>query len=130
MQKEIIEGNKLIAEFMGYKLARCNNGLAWESPHSRAIDDVFKLHGRLWHEMDTHYKWHLSWDWLMPVIRRCIDSCATKTVDELTPLEFETAGKVINMYVGESIGMAYYYVVDYLKAYYYAKNISSNEKPE
>ena len=25
-----MENNKLIAEFMGYKLAKCNNGLAWD----------------------------------------------------------------------------------------------------
>ena len=60
--------NKLIAEFMGYKLAKCNNGLAWESPYKKSVEDTFELHGRLWRENDSYYKFHTSWDWLMPVI--------------------------------------------------------------
>ncbi len=59
--------NKLIAEFMGYKLVKCNDGQAWESPHEKDIDDIFNLHGRLWRENEFYYKWETSWDWLMPV---------------------------------------------------------------
>ena len=63
--------NKLIAEFMGYKLAKCNNGLAWESPYKKSVEDTFELHGRLWRENDSYYKFHTSWDWLMPVVQKC-----------------------------------------------------------
>ena len=62
--------NKLISEFMGYKLARCSNGLAWDSPYQKAVDDVFKIHGRLWRENDSYYQWNTSWDWLMPVAQK------------------------------------------------------------
>jgi len=65
------KNNKLIAEFMGYKLAKCNNGLAWESPYKKSVEDTFELHGRLWRENDSYYKFHKSWDWLMPVVRKC-----------------------------------------------------------
>jgi len=65
-----MENNKLIAEFMGYKLAKCNNGLAWESPYKKSVEDTFELHGRLWRENDSYYKFHTSWDWLMPVIEK------------------------------------------------------------
>jgi len=66
-----MKDNKLIAEFMGYKLAKCNNGLAWESPYKKSVEDTFELHGRLWRENDSYYKFHTSWDWLMPVITNC-----------------------------------------------------------
>jgi hypothetical protein len=66
-----METNKLIAEFMGYKLAKCNNGLAWERPTLSCIHDNYSLHGRLWREKDSYYKWKTSWDWLMPVIHNC-----------------------------------------------------------
>jgi|LakMenE01Jun11ns_1017448.scaffolds.fasta_scaffold9942154_1 hypothetical protein len=73
----IIENNKLIAEFMGYKLMPCNNGLAWESPHTKVIDDKFNLHGKLFHTKgSTHYdyansylKFDSEWNWLMEVIQ-------------------------------------------------------------
>lgn len=55
METKIIEGNKLIAEFMGY----IDNG----DPDGFLIDP------------DTNYdvnvdelKYHYSWDWLMPVV--------------------------------------------------------------
>ncbi len=65
---EISEGNKLIAEFIGYRLAPCRNGLAWVSPYVRASDDRLELHGRLWQKNDSYYKWHCSWDWIMPIV--------------------------------------------------------------
>ena len=65
--------NKLIAEFMGYKLAKLYIGLAWESPYKNSVEDTFELHGRLWRENDSYYKFHTSWDWLMPVVEQCLE---------------------------------------------------------
>tara|TARA_R110000787_G_scaffold260691_1_gene365946 strand:+ start:468 stop:803 length:336 start_codon:yes stop_codon:yes gene_type:complete len=65
-----MKDNKLIAEFMGYKLTKCNRGQAWERPTLSSIHDNYKLHGRLWVENDSYYKWGISWDWLMPVIEK------------------------------------------------------------
>ena len=65
------DDNKLIAEFMGYKLTKCNRGQAWERPTLSSIHDDYKLHGRLWVEKDSYYKWDTSWDWLMPVVQEC-----------------------------------------------------------
>ena len=45
------QNNKLIAEFMGVDQVD--------------IDYAFNEHGQL--------KYHLSWDWLMPVINKCFD---------------------------------------------------------
>lgn len=76
--KEITDSNKLITEFMGYKLARCSNGKAWESPFQKAVDDVFKIHGRLFHPVTSPYyntsnsylKFNESLDWLKHVINK------------------------------------------------------------
>lgn len=55
MKIETIKNGKKIAEFLGYKLARCNNGLAWESPYGKHIDDKLKLHGRLYYPEGSSY---------------------------------------------------------------------------
>jgi len=57
----IIEGNIKIAKFMGWR-----------------IDNSFPDKGRVWIlggnlEMDTTFKFHSSWDILMPVIHEIID---------------------------------------------------------
>lgn len=72
----IIENNKLIAEFMGYKLKPCNNGMAWESPHKKAIDDKFNIHGRLFYNEgnalyeggNSYLKFDHDYNWLMGVV--------------------------------------------------------------
>jgi hypothetical protein len=61
------ESNKLIAEFMGYKLARCNNGLAWDIGKSLpSHKHLFPIQGVL--HTGNELNFHTSWDWLMPVI--------------------------------------------------------------
>lgn len=66
------ENNELIAEFMGYRLARCNNGLAWEYTLSKkAIDDKFNLHGRLYRPDDKKLdQFKTDWRWLMMVVEK------------------------------------------------------------
>ena len=58
MTKEIIEGNKLIAEFLGQE----------------------KLTGRI---SDEHRQFHTSWDWLMPVCKK-LDYLAENGVIKFT----------------------------------------------
>ena len=57
-QEQIIEGNKLIAEFMGARPRRLNKhwwtGFA-EYPHDIHISSI---------------QYHTSWDWLMPVVEK------------------------------------------------------------
>lgn len=59
---QITENNKLIAEFMGYK-------------NNPEISDTLMINSRLkssYHLEDCKY--NTSWDWLMPVIFRLIES--------------------------------------------------------
>lgn len=55
MSKDIIEGNKLIAEFMQMK----ENSLGWEIPGSFQCQ---------WTNCElTDFRFHTSWDWQVPV---------------------------------------------------------------
>ena len=56
-KQEIIEGNKLIAEFMG-RCGKVNKNLFWVN-----------IPGVLWVTTDE-MKFNSSWDWLMPVIQK------------------------------------------------------------
>lgn len=56
--EEIIQGNKLIAEFMGYELY---NGLFIHSESETPIGNTF---------YPDQSKYHSSWDWLMPVVEK------------------------------------------------------------
>jgi hypothetical protein len=77
-QLKQLEGNKVLTEFMGYKLARCNRGLAWESPHTKACDDFLGIHGKLFYCPKNQYYvsgnsyliFHKSWNWLIPAVKR------------------------------------------------------------
>ena len=65
--------NKIVTEFLGYRLVSCNNGVAWENTLSnKAIDDIFSIHGRLYTERSNYMKFDSSWDWLMPVLKKII----------------------------------------------------------
>ena len=80
--EEIIEGNKLIAEFMGYKegfpheggdYINCSDVVeGYEIPdHERAFphnDDKDS------HQFPLNYlEFHSSWDWLVPVVKKILD---------------------------------------------------------
>lgn len=67
--EEIKEGNKLIAEFMGwYRDLEVNKGsdINWfHHEHSTKITSTLSLPVR-----PTYFKYHSSWDWLMPVVEK------------------------------------------------------------
>jgi hypothetical protein len=64
-------GNKLIAEFMGYKPAQCNNGYAWDCGETKpSKDHLLPIQGRLITGECSYLKFATSWDWLMPVVEK------------------------------------------------------------
>ncbi len=69
--KEIEKGNKIIAEFMGYKYhPHPSNNPGW---HKIPDDKIY--HPKInngWYLCRTHkeLKYHNSWNWLMPVIHK------------------------------------------------------------
>jgi hypothetical protein len=74
-QEEIIQGNKLIAEFMGLKLIDVFNGdtreyfKAWDWPKGKSyvhsIQPMWVPCGE-----ESRLPYHTSWDWLMPVAEK------------------------------------------------------------
>jgi hypothetical protein len=62
--EEIIEGNKLIAVFMGNERNRDSN--------SKARFKHWAIEGWGWFD-DNDLRYHTSWEWLMPVVDRIID---------------------------------------------------------
>lgn len=55
----IIEGNKLIAEFMEWEISGPGFASGYVNPHNTYC-----------HFEDL--KFHSSWDWLMPVVEKCL----------------------------------------------------------
>lgn len=55
-------GNKLIAEFMGFELEKTlRNEFVYAMPGKNRTTDFFAL---------NELKYHLCWDWLMPVVEK------------------------------------------------------------
>ena len=70
---EIIEGNKLIAEFMGLKYDNC----WYRSENDLPINPITCSIGKSVHEEQMCY--HNSWDWLMRVVEK-IESLTHETL--------------------------------------------------
>ena len=79
--KEIIEGNKKIAEFMGatFKdISRVNYPKGykeWEAKFPKGRE--FNHYGTIGDLISKYTKYHSSWDWLMPVVAK-IESLESK----------------------------------------------------
>lgn len=86
MNKEILEGNKLIAEFMT------------EDPEvlRRDLEQAGTLESM---------QYHKSWDWLMPVIGKISSNC--EEPEELDGLKYAI--------LSDDIETAWLFVTDYLK---------------
>lgn len=76
MEKEILEGNKLIALFMGAKKTGSATGIKeggvaneYEVKISERITAIFYDKEGAWTDF-KEMKFHESWDWLMPVVQR------------------------------------------------------------
>ena len=63
MEQSILDGNKLIANFMGWEVS--TKGKDWLR-HDIPCGYI-KIHPEC-------LKFHSSWDWLMPVVEKCIHS--------------------------------------------------------
>lgn len=89
--KEIINKNILIAEFMGGEPVNKvkDNPIAYSFPFEFGHQESWDEGGFLgsgksscWDIEDLQY--HLSWDWLMPVIEKCYSDKENDKMDELT----------------------------------------------
>ncbi len=69
-QEEIVEGNKLFAEFMNLKVVTFNGLVSGSSKHYAALQDPL-ITVKVGNEGTLYY--HKSWDWLFPVIDKIND---------------------------------------------------------
>ena len=111
--EEIIEGNKLIAEFeqLKYYPETANHGIA---------DNTYQHGIHLFHPEKLQY--HSSWDWLMPVVEKIEDIVGHQIIIERASLD----GKYYKYYFVEDNSYKYsnnkligYYqaVVNFIKYY-------------
>lgn len=94
--EEIIEGNKLIAEFIG--LPTTKKSIEFSNNRKEI-------------EIDIKFKYHESWNWLMPVLKK---------IDEFDPAtcEVEPPNEVFRIYslsIFADIETAYTDVVRFIK---------------
>jgi|SRR6478609_6864985 len=88
---DIIEGNKLIAEFEGYYTT---DGKEWARSNKRLVDE---------------YKYHSSWDWLMPVVEK---------IWQLQNSEYSKEWEdFCRLKIHETIQKVYQAVVEFIKWY-------------
>ena len=82
MDKTIIDGNKLIAEFMGVSHAAVDGNL------------YYYVNGDSYDTLE----YHTSWDWLMPVVEKIY-----KLMNAITEIETNTTWAVLVSRLEESI---------------------------
>lgn len=84
-KEEIIEGNKLIAEFMGLKLN------AREYPKT----PYYELHTQFVAYVDN-LKYHLDWNWIMAVIEKIESLGYTSCIEQLMSNEYRVFFSQVN----------------------------------
>ena len=69
-QEEITEGNKLIAEFMGFKIIEGKKGMIQGLKQWRATDIKNPIFDLLEANDENSIWFHKNWRWLMPVVEK------------------------------------------------------------
>jgi len=94
-ETEIIEGNKLIAEFMGFIWEEKYNGFYKPNPEW----DIYNGKKSWTEKIDAgKAKYHTSWDWLMPVCKKIIEMYFDKREDifsGLTNVDIEITWRAV-----------------------------------
>ena len=69
MNKEILEGNKLIMEFMGWE--KCEDDTTYKFPNLYPIHNIDDKENTGWiSEQISNAEFHTRLDWLMPVLEK------------------------------------------------------------
>ena len=77
-----MNNNKLIADFMGLhnQIKLIDNRYSWnDSPFFYMTDDS---KDRVMEGIVEYSKYHTSWDWLMPVVHKCLSVCHNEMLNE------------------------------------------------
>lgn len=107
--KEIIEGNKLIAEFMGVTQKE-NNWYDGFELHQAGLPFRCGAEGNGTHEL----KFDTSWDWLMSVVEKISSLSKPNFTDEINRKRIEIFKKVD---IFSTIEWVYKSVIEFIKWY-------------
>lgn len=78
--KNVIDGNRLIAEFMGIKPKFMFGKWSWsDSPFFFTNQDTEE---KAMDSIVNYVKYSTSWDWLMPVVHKCLGMCHELELNE------------------------------------------------
>jgi hypothetical protein len=132
MEKEILEGNKLIAEFMGWKKVCAERGEG-VTHLCTTITDYFGKHEYWINDpyIEPHLFFNSNWNWLMPVVEKIAKTkMRFRNVEEdyySYPVTFgmsnEEGDFMVRLYCGQLfskpklIEAAFLAVVDFIKLY-------------
>jgi hypothetical protein len=106
------ENNKLIAEFMGYKLFGGNKYCIDAHPQKRFVHK-----GLLNESVDftpEQMQFHTSWEWLMPVVRKIVELSCNDNDDAFLSNEYTNILEIIPLAIRED---SYKVVVEFIKWY-------------
>jgi len=103
------DNNKLIAEFMG-------NPTIFNTIHDATLYQV-KEQGNMTYHIDE-LQYHLSWDWLMPVIQKCLIG-QTEVSRGLTNTN---VSRILDGLCYQDMSRTYKAVVEFIKEYNDGKN--------
>lgn len=96
--ENIIQGNMLIAEFMGYTIApNRDNPISVYTHENRGFKFLFRI---------NKAKYHTSWNWIMPVVEKI--SAMPPSVHHLS---------VVSIYIGAPIETVYAAVLNFITHY-------------
>lgn len=104
--EKILEGNKLIAEFMGEKIDLDKFGENWKK--------IITQHS----EVSEIPSYDLSWDWLKPVVDKISVGISTREFDIDYELFYEGSDcKILHLHIYASIETTYCEVVKFIQWY-------------
>jgi len=90
-----MKDNKIIAEFMGWDIKSPTS-----MPRNLHLSNLELDNGEVW-----AYKFHTSWDWLMPVVEKCLDVSNDDNIEDFYSIQN----------VVPNIEATYQAVVEYIK---------------
>ena len=106
-QKEIIQNNKLIAEFMGLKPTKVFGRYLISKDHCHCVENTEE---EAMNGFASISKYNISWDWLMPVVEKienleywCIigkwtSICSANDNERIAISSVEGKSKIMNAY--------------------------------
>jgi hypothetical protein len=119
-----ITDNELIAEFMGVKetkdsfISYGHDAPCWYTTNGLLRSSTFTVPNKSFSEFVHESRYHLSWDWLMPVVEKIIQIKGSHFIYDHTVLEIFMYGKRI-VRIGDATMIGNYYngVVEFIKWY-------------